>query len=223
MRRTRYIHLILTGAIAGLLLVPLQATNASAALPTDGPRPLGQSMAQWQRTYNQWVLGSSDSPVFTDTCGAVVGKAYLVSPPTNPSGERHCEVPLGKMLVTAPAMVFSEIPTYGSNDAEIIADAELTWEMSDFSHAILDGQELDLGDAIAAGAWTLDVEEGSFYDLINEGTPGDWEPGDEVRIATKGQVIAIPPLTPGMHELELEASFAEGLGYFNETMVLHVG
>lgn len=223
MRPTRSIHLILTGIVAGLVLVPVSASTATAAPPPDGPRPLGQSMVQWQRTYNQWVLGSSDNPVFTDTCGALVGKAFLVSPPTNPSGERHCEVPLGKMIITSPAMAFSEIPTYGSNDAEIIADAELSFGYLDFSNAILDGRSLNLGSGVHSGAWDLTVEAGSFYDLINEGTSGDWEPGDIVRLASKGQVIAIPPLPPGEHQLELEASFAGGLGYFHETMVLHVG
>ena len=76
---------------------------------------------------------------------------------------------------------------------------------------------------MATGAWTLTVEAGSFYDLIFEGSADDWEAGDSVRLATQGQVIVIPPLKPGVHELQLIASFANGAGYFNETMVLHVG
>jgi hypothetical protein len=222
MRTLRTASVLLTTIVAALFVAPSTA-SAGGALPPDVARPLGHSMTQWQQTLNQWVLGSSDNPVFTDTCGRNDGKVFYVSPPTNPSGERHCEVPLGKFIVTAPAMAFSEIPTFGSNDAEVIADAALTWGLRDFSHAVLDGKELELGDGVAAGAWTLTVEEGSFYDLINDGTLDDWAPGDEVRLATQGQTIVIPPLRPGVHELELEASFAGGIGYFHETMVLHAG
>jgi hypothetical protein len=223
MRLTRYVHLILPGVVAGLVLVPVSASATSAALPPDTPRPLGQSMVQWQRTYLQWVLGSSDAPPVTNVCGATIGKVYFVAPPTSPSGVRHCDVPLGKMIITSPAGAFSEIPTFGSTDAEIVADANVTFSFLDDSGATLDGASLRLGAGVSAGAYDVRVEAGSFYDVVNEGTPDDWAPGDIVRVASTAQMVAIPPLTPGQHELELEASFFDGAGSLNETMVLHVG
>jgi hypothetical protein len=222
MRSTRSSHLVLAGVVAALILVPTQAHAATQALP-DGAQPLGQSMAQWQQTFVRWALGSSDNPIFTDACGTHEAKAFLVAPPTNPSGERHCDVPVGKALVISPAATFSEIPTYGDTDAEVIADAEAAFGFLEYSHAILDGRELNLGDGRSAGAYDLIVEEGSFYDLIAEGTPDDWAPGDVVRLASVSQVLVLPPLRPGMHTIELEASFSNGLGYYHETMVLHVG
>lgn len=222
MRPTRSVPLLLAGVVAALMLVPVSATAATQPLPEEA-RPLGQSMVQWQQAYMQWVLGDSDGPIFSDNCGTTSGGAYLVTPPTDSLGERHCQVPRGSMIVVAPAISWSWIPAWGSNDDEIIADADATFGLRDFSNAWLDGRALRLGDGFGSGAFDLHVEEGSFWDLIDEGTSSDSDPGDVVRFATHGQLIVIRPLKPGVHELQLEASFDGGLGYFNQTMVLHVG
>ena len=222
MRPTPSVSLLLSGIVAALMLAPTSATAATQPLP-DKARPLGQSAAHWQQAYMQWVLGDSDGPVFSDNCGTTSGGAYLVTPPTDSSGERHCEVPRGSMIVVAPAISWSWIPTWGSNDDEIIADADATFDLVDFSNAWLDGRALRLGEGSGSGAFDMHVEEGSYWDLIDEGTADDREPGDVLRVASHGQLILIRPLKPGVHELQLEASFDGGLGYFNQTMVLHVG
>jgi hypothetical protein len=222
MRSTRSIHLILAGVVAALMLVPTQAQAATQPLP-GGAQPLGQSMSQWQQAYMQWVLGDSDGPVFTDTTCTASGGVTLVTPPTSDSGVRHCDVRRGSPIVVTPAISWSWIPTWGSNDAEIMADAAWTFDLLDDSNATLDGRALRLGDGFASGAFDLHVEEGSFWDLANDGTPDEAEAGDVIRVATHGQLAVIPPLKPGIHELQLEASFDGGQGYFNQTMVLHVG
>ncbi len=221
MRRILPIHFVVCGVVAALMLVPGPANAATQPLP-GGAHPLGRSMAEWQQTYMQWVLGASDGPVFTDNCGTTSGGAFLVSPPITDSGIRQCDVPRGSMIVVTPAISWSWIPTWGANDAEIIADADLTFDLLDYSNATLDGRALRLGDGFDSGAFDLQVEEGSYWDLADEGTPDDREAGDVLRVASHGQLAVVPPLKPGVHELVLEASFDGGLGYFNETMMLHV-
>jgi hypothetical protein len=222
MRPTRSLHLLLVGVVAALMLVPTQAQAATQPLP-GGAQPLGQSMAHWQQAYMQWVLGDSDGPVFTDTTCTASGGAVLVTPPTSDSGVRHCDVPLGSPIVVTPAISWSWIPTWGSDDDAIELDAALTFELLDYSNATLDGRALRLGDGFASGAFDLHVEQDSFWDIVHDGTSDEAEPGDVVRVASHGQLAVLPPLKPGVHELQLEASFDGGQGYFNQTMVLHVG
>lgn len=222
MRSLRPLPLVLAGVVAALMLTP-SATNAATQPLPQGAHPGGHSMAEWQQAYMQWVLGDSDGPVFTDTTCTTSGRATLVTPPTSDSGVRHCDVPRGSMIVVTPAISWSWIPTWGSNDDEIELDADLTFDLLDYSNVTLDGRALRLGDGFGSGGFDLHVEQDSFWDLANDGTPDEAEAGDVVRFATHGQLAVIPPLRPGVHELELEASFGGGQGYFNQTMVLHVG
>lgn len=221
MRPTRSIYLILAGIVAALMLVPTQA-QATQPLP-NGAQPLGTSMPHWQQAYMQWVLGDSDGPVLTGNACTASGGAYLVTPPTSDSGVLHCDVPKGMMIVITPAISWSWIPTWGSNDDEIMADAAWTFDLLDYSNATLDGRALRLGDGFASGAFDLYVEQDSFWDIVNDGTPDEAEAGDVIRVASHGQLAVVRPLKPGVHELQLEASFDGGQGYFNQTIMLHVG
>jgi hypothetical protein len=213
---------------ASLTLFAATPVSAGAGRISPEGRPLGQSAVEWQRLYIDWLATSATNPLFTGSCGEVVEGAYFLPPSTGPDVRLECDVPLGVPVVVAPSGVFSEIPTYGADDAAVLADARSTYAQLLSSSVTIDGVAVSLDGVVReAGVYDIGpVETGSFYDVLcAELTPPcivDFEPGDIVRLASVGEILVLHPFTPGTHIVVLFDEFTFS-GPVMLTATLHVG
>src|SRR2546425_388936 len=192
-----------------LLLVAPTPVSAGAGRISPNGHPLGHDTVAWQRLYIDWLATSATNPLFTGACGEVVEGAYFLPASTGPDVRLECDVPVGVPVVVAPSGVFSEIPTYGADDAAVLADARSTYAQLLSSSVTVDGVAVSL-DGVFREAGVYDVgpvEAGSFYDVLcAELTPPcvvDFAPGDTVRLASVAEVLVLHPLTPGAHTVVL--------------------
>ena len=196
-----------------LLVVAAMPAWAGAGRISPNGRPRGHSLVEWQRMYVEWLTTSSTNPLFTGACGEVVAGAYFLPASTGPDVRLECDVPVGVPVVVTPSGAFSEIPTYGADDAAVLADARATYAQLLSSSVTVDGAEVSL-DGVFRDAGVYDVgpvEAGSFYDVLCEDlTPPcvvDFAPGDTVRLASLAEVLILHPLTPGTHTVVLFDEF----------------
>jgi hypothetical protein len=200
---------------ASLLLLVVAATPASARAGRISPngRPLGHDTVAWQRMYIEWLGTSATNPLFTGSCGEIVAGAYFLPPATRPDERLECDMPVGVPVVVSPSGVFSEIPTFGADDAAVLADARSGYGQLLSSSITADGAEVSLDGAFReAGVYDVGpVEAGSFFDLVCEDlTPPcvvDFAPGDTVRLASLAEVLVLHPLTPGTHVIVNSGEF----------------
>ena len=192
---------------ASLILLVVAATPASARAGRISPngRPLGHDTVAWQRMYIDWLATSATNPLFTGACGEIVAGAYFLPAATGPDVRLECDVPVGVPVVVSPSGVFSEIPTFGADDAAVLADARSSYGQLLSSSLTVDGAEVSRdGTFREAGVYDVGpVEAGSFYDLVCADLAPpcvvDFAPGDTVRLASLAEVLVLYPLTPGTH------------------------
>jgi hypothetical protein len=219
-------------AAAVAMVMGLVALAAAPAAAAPGAFPVqaryrGQTAVELQREFFTWVAGSATNTIFNGGCGDIVGGVYFAPVSVGPGTEAECDVPVGVPIAVSPAGTFSEIPTFGSNDAEVIADAEATFGELEFSELSVDGRDIDPGPwTISAGAYDVTIEEGSALDLFCEGVPDpcqvDFAAGDTVRMASVAQVVLLRPLQPGMHVIEFADKFSFS-PVLDMTLTVHVG
>ena len=178
------------------------------------------------RTWFRWEAGSATNPIFNGGCGEVVNGIYLAPPAVDTGMRQTCVVPAGVPIAVSPAGVFSEIPTWGSNDAEVIADAEATFDLLLFSRLKVDGRRIDPYPwTISAGAYDVRIQTGSALDLFCEGVPEpcqrDFMGGEIVRMASVGQVVLLRPLRPGRHVIRYADRFTIS-DVLDMTLTVHV-
>jgi hypothetical protein len=219
--------------IASAMLMALVAVAAAPASSAPGgafppqSRYRGHSALELHRAFLSWVLGSSTNTIFNGGCGEVIGGIYYAPVSVGPGTEAECDVPVGTPIVLSPAGAFSEIPTWGADDAAVEADAALTFSGLEYSQLSVDGRSIDPDPyTLEAGAYDVVIDEGSAFDLFCEGLPApctvDFEGGDTVRFASVGQVILLRPLPPGTHLIEFEDKFTTS-PVLDMTLTVHVG
>jgi hypothetical protein len=156
-----------------------------------------------------WVLGSADSPVVAGGCGDVVDGVFFLAPAAVPgTTELECELPPGMPILVLAGVAFSEIPTWGADDAAVLADARLTWSNVTDTSVTLDDQDVPLDGTYREGIYDVPIEAGSVFDGICVGLPApcqvDFQPPGPVRVATVGEFVVLRPLAPGEHHLHVE-------------------
>jgi hypothetical protein len=219
---------IVVALLAAVLALCLAAPAQAGKLPTQA-HVRGHSIVEWQRLFLDWLTTSSENILFNGGCGEVVDGVYFMPVTTQPGLEVECDVPKGVPVLASPAGTFSEIPTWGSNDAEVQADLDATWALLLSSAVEVDGASVSLeGVGTTAGVYDVGpVEEGSYFDLICEGIPApckvDFAPGDTVRLASAADIVILHPFTPGTHTVYLAALFPFFPAEVTLTATLHVG
>lgn len=219
--------LVVAAVLVVVLVLAAPASGApNGAFPVQA-RYKGHSALDLHRSYFRWIAGSATNTIFNGGCGEVVGGVYFGPVTVGPGTEAECDVPAGVAIAVSPAGAFSEIPTFGANDAEVIADAEATFGELLFSEIRVDGRAIDPDPwTISAGAYDVEIETGSALDLFCEGVPDpcqqDFEGGDTVRMASVAQVVLVKPMTPGTHVIELANQFSF-TPVLDMTLTLHVG
>ena len=198
---------ILGGVLAALVCsIALPAHAASVVLPASA-RFKGQDLVSWHRDYMAWALGSAESPVVTGGCGEVMNGVFFLAPAAVPgTTELDCDVPAGMPILVLVGVTFSEIPTWGADDAAVLADARATWAGVTGNRLTVDGVVQAVGGHFReAGVFDITIEEGSLEDIQCEAlTPPcviDFEPPGPVRLASVGTFAIVRPLPPGEHEI----------------------
>lgn len=222
----RKLLIVVTALIATVVLAAPAPAAPNGAFPLKA-RYMGYTALDVHRTFFRWVAGSATNTIFNGGCGEIVGGIYLAPVSVGTGTEAECDVPAGVAIAVSPAGTFSEIPTWGANDAEVIADAEATFGEVLFSELSVDGRAIDPAPwEISAGAYDVVIETGSALDLFCEGVPDpckrDFVGGETVRMATVGQVVLLRPLTPGTHVIEFADRFSFS-PLLDMTLTLHVG
>jgi hypothetical protein len=216
------VSIVATVAFAGQA-----SAHPSGAFPVKS-RFMGHTALEVHRAYLSWVFGSATNPIRNGGCGEIVGGIYFAPVAVAPGTTAECDVPAGVAIAVSPAGTASEIPTWGANDEEIVADAELTFGEVLFSGLSVDGRAIDPWPwTISAGAYDVVIETGSHFDLVCEGLIDPWckvdfVGGETVRMATVAQVVLLKPMTPGTHVVE----FADRFSFtpvLDMTLTLHVG
>jgi hypothetical protein len=212
---------ILAMVLAMLFLVVLIPPGMASSGEVEGPTP-----GQLNRRYLNFLFTKADSPYVAGGCGKVRHGVYMSPIALGPDGSIACTVRAGVPILVSPAFAFFEIPTFGSNDAEILAEAKAGFAGSSGSLVRVDGERVSLKGTLSTRVFDVGpVEEGSAYDFFCEGLPDpcqkDFVPGDIVRIASKGYFVLIEGLTPGRHTVVLRTTF-EGIGRFKITIHLTV-
>jgi hypothetical protein len=203
MKRRWLVRGIVLVAILGSAL-PAQA--AGAVMPA-AARFRGHDLVSLHRDYMGWVLGSAESPVLTGSCGAVMDGMFFLAPAAAPgTTELDCDLPTGMPILVLVGVTFSEIPTWGADDAAVLADARATWAGVTGNSLWVDGAEQDVaGHFREAGVFDIAIEEGSIEDIQCASlTPPcviDFEPPGPVRLASIGIFAVVRPLPPGEHEI----------------------
>lgn len=192
--------------LALLIVTALPANAAGVVLPASA-RLRGHDLATWQREYMAWVLGSADTPIFTGSCGEEIHGVFFMAPAAVPGvTELDCEVAPGTPILVLVGVTFSEIPTWGADDAAVLADARATWAGVTLNRLTVDGQEQAVaGHFREAGVYDIPIEEGSLEDVQCESLEPpcviDFEPPGPVRLASVGIFAIVRPLPPGEHEI----------------------
>jgi hypothetical protein len=202
MRKTLIASVVLASIV--LAAAPVQA--AGVVMPGTA-RFKGHDLVEWQRLYAAWVLGTADSPVVAGGCGEVVQGVFFLAPAAVPgTTEVDCAIPPGTPILALVGFTFSEIPTWGADDAAVLADARATWSGVIDNTLWVDGVE-QVTDPLEreAGVYEFPIEEGSVYDVICESLDPpctiDFESPGPVRLASIGVFALIRPLPPGTHEI----------------------
>jgi hypothetical protein len=171
------------------------------------------------RTYTRWALGESPSPLLASLegdCGDVIGGAFFIAPPIAEDLELRCRVPHGRAIVFSHAAWFTSIPADGSNDAEIIAAANAGFAPV-LSRVTFDGDRVGLrGKTFNAGAFTVQSEPGSFYDVIGVGT-------GPIRTSITATFLTVPPLECGRHIIRSAVDFGVPDQAFSGTYRIRIG
>jgi hypothetical protein len=216
---------LLLGVVAAALVGTSLPAHAQG-MPS-GARVRGHSLLEWEQLYVEWLTTSSSNVLFNGGCGEVVDGVYFPPAATQPGAEATCDVPTGTFVLASPAGTFSEIPTYGRTDAAILADAEATWTRLVSDAVTIDGESVPVTQEGATVHEVGPVEEGSFYDLVCEGTPPpcvrDFAPGETIRLASIADVVLLRPMPPGTHVLHETADFTIFPQPVDITITLHVG
>jgi hypothetical protein len=210
--------------VAALLVTALPA--AAQGLPP-AAHVHGHSLLEWQQMYVDWLTTSSSNVLFNGGCGEIVDGVYFPPAATQPGAKATCDIPTGTFVLASPAGTFSEIPTYGRTDAAIFADARATWAFLVSDAVTLDGKSVPVTEEGATVHDVGPVEEGSFYDLVCEGTPPpcvrDFAPGKTIRLASVADLVLLHPMSPGTHVLHEAADFTIFPEPVDITITLHVG
>ena len=212
--------------LALVLGAALPAHAAGAILPAQA-RLRGHDLASWQREYAAWVLGSADSPVVAGGCGDIVDGVFFLAPAAVPgTTELDCDVPTGVPILVLVGFTFSEIPTWGADDAAVLADARATWAGVTGNALTVDGVEQAVAGYVReAGVYDIAIEEGSVYDVTCESLAPpclmDFEPPGPVRLASVGIFAIVRPLSPGDHEIV--ATTANPFVELTVDATIHVG
>jgi hypothetical protein len=152
---------------------------------------------------------------------------FYLAPAVSPGTTvMDCNIPTGTPVLALVDLSFSEIPTWGANDAAVHADAVATFQGFEDVSASLDGVTVSLDGLVRdAGVYDVTIEQGSFFDLECDGAPlpckGDFVPPGPVRMATIGQLLILTPMSPGEHEFDVSATFFGTP--LNLAVHLHVG
>jgi hypothetical protein len=188
----------------------------------------GRTIVGWQQAFLGWLTTSSSNPFFTGACGEVVSGVYFAPVPTSPGLHLDCDVPLGVPILVSPAGGWSEIPTWGADDAAVIADVKTSFDTFIVGASLtVDGRAVPTkGTTVLTKAYDVGpVEAGSFFDLECEALAPpckvDFEPGDTVRMASGGQFFVLTPPSRGVHTIELAIELI--FGVVDLTLRLHVG
>jgi hypothetical protein len=218
-------RVLLLGFVAATLLCSALPAHAEALPPAAHVR--GHSLLEWQQMYVEWLTTSSSNVLFNGGCGEIVEGVYFPPAATQPGVEATCDIPTGTFVLASPAGTFSEIPTYGRTDQAILADAEATWSLLVSDAVMVDGKPVPVTEEGATVHDVGPVEEGSFYDLVCEGTPPpcvrDFARGETVRLASIADVVMLRPMTPGTHVIHETADFTIFPEPVDITITLHVG
>ena len=119
---------LVLGLVLGAVIGSAFPAQAAAGLMPAGASFRGHDLASWQRAYMTWALGSAESPVVAGGCGDVVDGVFFLAPAAVPGvTELDCDVAPGTPILVLGGAVFSEIPTWGADDAAVIADARGGW------------------------------------------------------------------------------------------------
>jgi len=216
---------ILLGLIAATVLSVASPAQAQG-LPS-GAHVHGHSLLEWEQMYIDWLTTSSSNVLFNGGCGEIVDGVYFPPAATQPGAEATCDIPTGTFVLASPAGTFSEIPTYGRTDAAILADARTTWSLLVSDAVTVDGKPVLVTEEGTTVHEVGPVEEGSFYDLVCEGTSPpcvrDFEPGEIVRLASVADVVLLHPMSPGTHVIHETADFTIFPEPVDITITLHVG
>ena len=216
---------VVLGCIVATVMCTALPAHAQGLPPK--ARVHGHSLLEWQQMYIDWLTTSSSNVLFNGGCGEVVDGVYFPPAATQPGAEATCDVPTGTFVLASPAGTFSEIPTYGRTDAAILADAETTWSLLVSDALTVDGKSVPVTEEGATVHEVGPVEEGSFYDLVCEGTSPpcvrDFDPGEMIRLASIADVVLLHPMSPGTHVIHETANFTIFPDPVDITITLHVG
>lgn len=186
-------------ALTALFVTALVAAHAVA----DDDAGIHRTGLHRARTYTRWALGESPSPLLASLegdCGERVGGAFFIAPPIAENLELVCRVPQGLAIVFSHAAWFTSIPVDGSTDAEIIAAAEAGFAPVT-SWVRFGGDRIGVrARTFNAGAFTVQSEPGSFYDVIGAGT-------GPIRTSITGTFLTIPPGLCGRHVMRSAVDF----------------
>lgn len=202
-----------------LLLVPFiaaPAANASAIAPYQA-HPMGRSYADWTKVVGQFFLGDASNPLIAGLngdCGQLRDGVFLMVGPITTDAEFDCNVPTGTWIVFSPAGFFSTEGIDGDTDAALEAAARAGFKTR-LDTLTLDGKDIPL-QVFDTGAFDVISQKGSFYDTVLGAGTG------AIRTVLLANVVAIHPLTPGNHTIEVAVDFV-GDGSFGGTYRIHVG
>lgn len=202
---------LLFGSFVALLIVSVAPPASAAAVPA-AARFRGHDLVSWQREYMRWATGSASSPVVAGGCGEVMHGVLFLAPAAVPGTTTvECDVAPGTPILVLVAATFSEIPTWGSNDDEIIADALATWSQLSDNFLEVNGSRVSLAGRFRnAGAYDVVTEEGSVYDFLCEGVPDSCpRPPGPIRLASVGEFVVLRPLPPGEHQVIASTSWGD--------------